>query len=164
MCYRLSNFEVVRVNCEMFRETDDSVRDAWENPSTRMSLYGFGADSVLDVNLKRLFTSNILNYMYMNIQGLLDMFLLDTNVFHIGKRKDGVYLTRDSTSNHRRFEIVKQFRIYDSLSCRATNHFMKVSAFVHEYPGPWIVSVIIDMCEFLGGREILVPSTNRRST
>lgn len=161
MCYRLSAFEVVRVNCEMFRETDDAVREAWQNTSMRMPLYGFEANSVSDVNLKRLFTSNILNYMYMNIQGLLDMFLTDTNLCEFGREKDGVYLTRDSSSNHRRFEIVKKFRIYDTDSCRATDHYLKVSAFVHEYPGPWIVSVIVDMCEFRGGREILVQSTNR---
>lgn len=161
MCYRLSNFEVVRVNCEMFRETDDSVREAWEDTKMRMPLYGFAAESVVDVNLKRLFTSNILNYMYMNVQGLLDMFLTDTNLCDFGREKDGVYLTRDSASSARRFEIRKKFRIYDQDSCRSTDHYLKVTAFVHEYPGPWIVAVVLDMCEFRGGVEVLVESTNR---
>lgn len=160
MCYKLSNFEVVRVNCEMFRETDDSVLQAWEDPHMRMPLHGFNADSVSDVNMKRLFTSNILNYMYMNIQGLLDMFLTDTNLDQF-TYLDGVYLTRKSESKRRRFAIVKKFRIYDEVSCRATDHYIKVTAEVHEHPGPWIVAVTIDMCEFSGGREIFVQSTNR---
>lgn len=158
MCYKLSNFEVVRINCEMFRETDDSVREAWENPHMRMPLYGFDAESVFDVNLKRLFTSNILNYMYINIQGLLDLFLTDTN---LDEFKDGVYLTRKSETKRRRFEIVKKFRIADQGSCKATNFYLKVIAKVHEDPGPWIVAVTIDMCELCNGREILVESTNR---
>lgn len=163
MCYRLSPFEVVRVNCEMFRETDDSVKEAWENVHMRMPLYGFSADSVVDVNMKRLFTSNILNYMYMNIQGLLDMFLIDTNLREISRQKDGVYLTRDCHSNlkNRRFEIIKKFRIYNEDSCRATDNYLKVTASVHEYPGPWIVAVKIDMCQIQGGIELLVNSTNR---
>lgn len=160
MCYKLSAFEVVRVNCEMFRETDDSVKEAWENPYMRMPLHGFDAESVVDVNMKRLFTSNILNYMYMNIQGLLDLFLTDTNLDQF-TYLDGVYLTRKSESKRRRFAIVKKFRIYDEVSCRATNHYIKVTADVHEYPGPWIVAVTVDMCEFRGGREFLVESTNR---
>lgn len=161
MCYKLSAFEVVRVNCEMFRETDDSVFQAWENPRMRMPLYGFSADSVVDVNLKRLFTSNILNYMYMNIQGLLDMCLTDTNLSEF-TYKDGVYLTRESNTKRRRFDILKKFRIYDQNTCRASHYYIKVTASVHEYPGPWIVAVTIDMCEFKEGREILVSSTNRR--
>ncbi|CAM9105033.1 unnamed protein product [Sphacelaria rigidula] len=98
MCYRLSAFEVVRVNCEMFRETDESVLQAWEDAHTRMPLYGFSAEDVVDVNLKKTFTSNILNYMYMNVQGLLDMFLLDTNLCDVPGLKDGAYLKRDSYS------------------------------------------------------------------
>ena len=160
MCYRLSPFEVVRVNCEMFRETDDSVLQAWENQNMRMSLFGFEAESVVDVNLKRLFTSNILNYMYMNIQGLLDLPLTDTNLDEFTYR-DGVYLTRGEVGN-RRFIIVKKFRIYDQETCRATTFYAKVTANVHEYPGPWIVAVTVDICEFRGGRELLVESTNRR--
>ena len=160
MCYKLSPFEVVRVNCEMFRETDESVLQAWGNETTRMSLFGFDAESVVDVNLKRLFTSNILNYMYMNIQGLLDLYLTDTNLDEFTYR-DGVYLTRESSNHSRRFIIVKKFRIYDQETCRATNFYVKVTANVHEYPGPWVVAVTVDICEFTGGRELLVQSTNR---
>ena len=163
MCYRLSPFELVRVNCEMFRETDDAVNEAWENVHMRMPLFGFSADSVVDVNMKRFFTSNILNYMYMNIQGLLDLFLVDTNLREVTMYKDGVYLTRGSHSNlkNRRFEIVKKFRIYSEQDCRATPNYLKVTAIVHEYPGPWVVAVKIDMCQIQGGLEVFVNSTNR---
>lgn len=160
MCYRLSPFEVVRVNCEVFRESDDSVMRAWEDTHTRMPLHGFSADSVVDVDLKRMFTSNILNYMYMNIQGLLDMSLLDTSLCAAGN-KDGVYLKRGSASNGRKFDIVKRFRIYDQDSCRATDNFLRVTASVDEYPGPWIVAVRVDMCRIQGGTEVLVESCNR---
>lgn len=161
MCYRLSAFEVVRVNCEMFRESDESVLQAWEDTHTRLPLYGFSADSVVDVNLKRLLTSNILNYMYMNIQGLLDMFLLDTNLCDVSGLEDGAYLKRDSYSHGRKFDIVKKFRIYDQDSCRATSNYLRVTASVDEYPGPWIVAVRVDMCRIRGGAEVLVESRNR---
>ena len=161
MCYRLSPFEVVRVNCEMFRETDDSVNQAWEDTHMRLPLHGFSAESVVDVNLKRLFTSNILNFMYINIQGLLDMFLIDTSLCEFARYKDGVYLTRDSDSFGRRFDIIKKFRIYNQDTCRATDDYLKVTANVHEYPGPWIVAVKVDICQMHGGVEVLVESTNR---
>lgn len=163
MCYNLSTFELVRLNCEMFRETDDSVNQAWENPNMRMPLYGFDPNSVIDVNLRRLFTSNILNYMYINIQLLLDMFLTDTSLSNF-TYKDGVYLTKRSERSRRRFLILKKFRIYDGVTCRGTNFYMKVSAHVHEYPGPWIVAVTLDLCEFVDGKELLVESLNRKTS
>lgn len=165
MCYRLSPFEVVRVNCEMFRESDDAVLAAWEDTHMRMPLHGFSADSVVDVNLKRMFTSNILNYMYMNIQGLLDMFLLDSSLSEFASgTKDGAYLKGGfeySGWNGRRFDVVKRFRIYDQDSCRATDNYLRVTARVDEYPGPWIVAVVVDMCRIQGGKEVLVESSNR---
>ena len=145
----------------MFRETDDSVTEAFEDSHMRLPLHGFSAESVVDVNLKRLFTSNILNFMYMNIQGLLDLFLIDTNLHEVAGYKDGVYLTRDSDSSSRRFVIIKKFRIYNQDTCRATCNYLRVTANVHEYPGPWIVAVKVDMCQMQGGVEVLVKSTNR---
>lgn len=145
----------------MFRETDDSVKEAWEDSHMRLPLHGFSAESVVDVNLKRLFTSNILNFMYINIQGLLDLFLIDTNLREVAGYKDGVYLMRDSNPFGRRFNIIKKFRIYNQDTCRATCNYIKVTASVHEYPGPWIVAVKVDMCQMLGGVEVLVKSTNR---
>lgn len=158
MCYRLSTFEVVRVNCEMFRETDQAVLDAWNNPAMRLDLHGFMADSVEDIDMKRLFTSNILNYMYINIQRLLEMFVTDTSLCTF---VDGVFLTRDSSSNRRRFKIVKTFQVYNQKTCRATNHYLTVTATVHEDPEPWIVAVRIDMSMMEDGVEYLVESSNR---
>jgi len=160
MCYRLSTFEVVRVNCEMFRESDSSVNEAWKSPHLRMNFHGFLADSVNDVDLKRLFTTNILNYMFINIQRLFGMFVTDTNLSE-DSFIDGVFLTKDSDSNKRKFKIKKTFRIYNEITCRSTNHYLIVTANVHEYPGPWIVSVKIDMCKIEDGVEYLVESSNR---
>ena len=42
MCYRLSQFEVLRVNCEMFRESDKSVNEAFEDANMRMNFHGYG--------------------------------------------------------------------------------------------------------------------------
>lgn len=160
MCYRLSQFEVLRVNCEMFRESDKSVNEAFEDANMRMNFHGFMADSVKDVDMKRLFTTNILNYMFINIQRLLGMYITDTNLSE-DSFVDGVFLTRDSSSNRRRFRIKKTFRIYNQKTCRATNHYLVVTAVVHEDPGPWIVSVTIDMCKIENGVEYLVESSNR---
>lgn len=160
MCYRLSTFEVVRVNCEMFRESDNSVLQAWNNPDMRMNFHGFMADSVKDVHLKRLFTTNILNYMFIHVQRLLGMFVTDTNLSE-DTFINGVFLTRDSDCNRREFRILKTFRIYNDRTCRATNHYLTVTATVHEDPEPWIVAVKIDMCKIENGKEYLVDSINR---
>jgi len=160
MCYRLSQFEVVRVNCEMFRESDEDVLRAWESPQMRMNFHGFMAESIQDVDLKRIFTTNILNYMFINVQRLLGMFVTDTNLSE-DSFIDGVFLTKDSSNNKRHFRIKKTFRIYDQYTCRATNHYLVVTANVHEYPGPWIISVKIDMVKIENGIEYFVESTNR---
>ena len=135
MCYRLSTFELVRVNCEMFRESDEKVLEAWNFPSMRMDFHGFTAESVTDIDLKRMFTTNILNYMFINIQRLLGMFVTDTNLSK-ASFVDGVFLTRDSSSNRRRFKIVKTFRIYNDRSCRALRESL-----IPYFHRPWAPSV-----------------------
>lgn len=158
MCYRLSPYEVVRVNCEMYCDSDEAVNDAWQNAGMRMPLHGFSAESVVDVRLRRFFTTNVLNYMYLYIQGLLDMTLVDTNLEDFTPYRDGVYLRRTTDSNGRRFNVVKKFRAYNPSTFRASAYYLKVTAEIDEYPGPWIFSVKIELCVLREGREVFVDS------
>jgi hypothetical protein len=160
MSYTLSPYEVVRVNCEMFRGTNEDIESSWNSPSNRIALHGFLAESVKDVDLKRLFLTNFLSYMFINIQQLLGIFIsdiqLDNETFI-----DGVFLTRQSNTGRRRFKIIRHFRIYDHVSCRPTSHYITVTAKVNEDPGPWVVSIVIDMCKVENGVEYLINSDNR---
>lgn len=160
MSYTLSPFEVVRVNCELFRETDESVEAAWNSESNRMPLHGFLAESVTDIDLKRLLTTNILTYMFINVQKLLGIYITDVQLDN-ETFIDGVFLTRQSKSGRRRFKIVRHFKIYDHVSCRPTNHYITITAKVLESPGPWVVSVVIDICKVVNGVEYLLDSENR---
>ena len=155
MSYTLSPFEVVRVNCELFRETDEDIETAWNSEGQRMPLHGFLAESVTDIDLKRLFTTHVLSYMFINVQKLLGIYItdiqLDNETF-----VDGVFLTRQSRSGRRRFTIIRHFKIYDHVSCRPTNHYITITAKVNEDPGPWIVSVRIDLSKVENGVEFIV--------
>ena len=160
MSYTLSPFEVVRVNCELFRETDENVESAWNSPSNRLPLHGFLPESVTDVDLKRLLITNILSYMFINVQELLGIYITDIQLDNQAFI-DGVFLTRKSNSGRRRFKIVRHFKIYDHISCRPTNNYITITAKINEDPGPWIVSVVIDICKVENGVEYLLDSDNR---
>jgi hypothetical protein len=157
MCYRLSPYEVVRVNCEMYCDSDDAVNDAWQDPGMRMPFHGFSESSVSDVRLRRFFTANVLNYMYLYIQELLDMTLVDTNLEDFASYRDGVYLRRVDLSG-RIFDVIKKFRAYNPSTFRASAYYLKMTAKINEYPGPWIFSVKVELCVLREGRECLVDS------
>lgn len=126
MSYTLSPYEVVRVNYGMFRKTDKSVEEAWTSPANRMQLHGFTPESATDVDLKRLFTTNVISYIFINIQNLLGIFTTDTQLASETFCDRG-FLTRQSRSSRRCFKILRHFKIYDQVTCRPTDHYLPIN-------------------------------------
>jgi len=144
----LNAYDIVKLNCELFRPSDLLVGDAWDNSETLLPFNGFSRDSVTHIDLKRIFSLITFNYLFVKLQDSLGHFLMDNNKSMLNTNiKDGVFLSLRSITNSRQFIVIKHFHLYDDVTCKATSRYVTVTYQVREDPSPWIISCRFDTWE-----------------
>lgn len=147
----LSAHDIVMINCELYRPSDQVVEELWSSSRKEpgsMQFHGFKGDSVDSVDLKRFLSTISLNYIFVKIQDLMGVSLMDTRHQEglVGDDKRvGVFLTKDSAHNERRFVLVTRFQIYDTTTCTPTNRRITTTMQIHESPSPWVVACRVDV-------------------
>ncbi len=149
--YHLSAHDIVMVNCEIYRPSDEVVEELWcrKKETDSIHFHGFTRESISNVDLKRFFSTIYLNYMFVKIQDLMGVSLMGTchqGDVDEGGKASGVFVTGDSVHNGRRFIIVNRFQIYDTKTCTPTNRHITTTMNIHENPSPWAVACRVDTC------------------
>lgn len=147
--HHLSAHDIVVTNCEIYRPGDQLVEELWTTCKKTGSIpfHGFTRESVKDVSLKRFFSSITLNYIFVKIQDLMDVFLVDTrneNGICAHDKTSGVFVTRDREDGERRFILVTHFQVYAKTTCTPTKYRITVALKIHESPSPWVVACRVD--------------------
>jgi len=140
--HNLDAHAIVEFNCELCKSGDALIEKSWSDAKSFLPFHGFTRESVKNIDLRRIFSMITLNYIFVRVQADLKIHLMDgTNL------DDGVFITRESKHNQRRFTMMVNFRVFDKKTCKPVNKYVTAIIKIHENPSPWIVACRFDEWE-----------------
>jgi len=137
--HHLDAHEIVKINCELYKSDDTYIDGSWKEADKLLPFNGFTRESVTNIELRRIFSMITLNYISLKIQSMLKINLLDRRRLY-----NGVFITRESNNNQRRFNMIINFTICDDKTRKPLKKYVTATLHVHENPSPWIVACRFD--------------------